>query len=200
MPSNAAIRFFSTMEDLGYLRALSIDRRLLPKSRLQKQILLHSYLTGVVAAWDAYIKAVIIEYMALIADPNDLRYSQLHGQISRMIESTLRKSNTPNFENSRNIFINLISYDPIGDCVWTDRGLSAVATRDRLNEILQVRHSFAHGFPIPSFGWNRTQSGQVRLSKSVIDDCLAFFRFIVSKYDRGISNCLRLNHGIISGW
>lgn len=186
--------------DLVHLRNAVNDVRIRPVGEQQKQVFLHSYLTGVVAAWDAYIKAVIKEYLGKITDPTDVRYSALYDLLNAFALASLEKLNTPNFENTRNVLISTTGYDPFADCVWTVRGLSGLATRERLNEILKVRHSFAHGFPMPSYTWNRSSSGQIRLTVIAVDDCRALLSFLVKKYDRGLGNTMQRIHGIDPRW
>lgn len=200
MPSIAAIQFTSRQTDLAFLRSIAIDSRLKPIADTQKQIFLHSYLTGVVASWDAYIKAVIKEYLGLITQPTDIRYHSIYTLLHKYASTSIEKLNTPNFDNTRNILISTTGYDPIGDCVWTPRGFSAIATRDRLNEILKVRHSYAHGFMMPSYSWNRTPTGHVRLTTTAVDDCKSLITFLVKQYDKGLNNIMISNHSITSGW
>lgn len=200
MPSNSAIKFNRRLNELLHLREIAIDVRIKPIQHQQKQVFLHSYLTGIVAAWDTYIKSIIKEYLSLITQPSDLRYNAIFSLLSKYALTSVDKLNTPNFENTRNILISTTGYDPINDSIWAIRNFNAIDTRERLNEILKVRHSFAHGFSMPSYSWNRSSSGQVRLTTIAVDDCKALLAFLVKQYDKGLRNNLRLVHGIDPGW
>jgi len=164
------------------------------------QIYYHSALALLVAAWEAYIENLTRVFISEIADPLNIKYLNIHNILSDRLEDYLKRFNTPSFENSRNLLVNYTGYDPIGDWVWTARRMNAVATRERLNEILKVRHSFAHGFSIPSFSWTQSPSGQVRLTASAIDDVNAFLRFIVKATDNGMKKYIRNHFGINTGW
>ncbi|MEH2169888.1 MAG: hypothetical protein V7K41_25205 [Nostoc sp.] len=95
-------------------------------------------------------------------------------------ERSLKQFNTPNADNSRNLLFQYTGYDPINDWVWSKRSMNALVTRQMLNDILQVRHSFAHGFPIPAFSWTQTPTGKVRLTAKAIKDVDALLQYLVA--------------------
>lgn len=47
-----------------------------------KVALLHAALATQVAAWDAYIKALSLEYFRATASPTDIRFSAMHDLLS----------------------------------------------------------------------------------------------------------------------
>lgn len=200
MPSNSAVKFNERISDLVHLRAIAVDNRIKPIQDQQKQVYLHSYLTGIVAAWDTYIKSVVKEFLTIVAMPTDIRYHAIYTSLEAFALSSIKKLNTPNFDNTRNILSSITGYDPIGDAVWSARGFNGLDTRDRLNEILQVRHSFAHGHPMPSYTWNRSSSGSVRLTTIAVDDCKALIMFLVKTYDNGLKRAILTTHRIDPGW
>jgi len=200
MPSNSAINFKYRISELLHLRNSAVDFRLRPIKDTQKQTYLHSYLAGVIAAWDSYIKAIVKEYMLKVSNPLDVRYHSIYTLLKDYTEQSIKKLNTPNAENSRNFLLSSVGYDPWTDWIWTPRAYTARATRDLLNEIFHVRHSFAHGFPMPSYSWNTSSSGKTRLTLTSVDNATELLKYLVLSTDDGISNHLQNVHAIVTGW
>ncbi|MEC5145792.1 HEPN domain-containing protein [Chitinophaga sp. 212800010-3] len=200
MPSNSAIKFHDRIGDLRHLRSLAIDSRIQPIQEKQKQVYLHSYLTGIVAAWDTYVKAITKEYLALISLPTDVRYMAVYNLLVGYTSTSIEKLNTPNADNVRNFLISTTGYDPISDWIWKARSLNGHQTRERLNEILKVRHSFAHGFSMPSYTWNQSKAGKTRLTTKAVDDATTLLSFLVQACDKGLKITLSTTHGIRVTW
>jgi hypothetical protein len=64
--------------------------------------------------------------------------------------------------------------------------MEGLDVRNRLNETLRVRHSFAHGFGMPAYDWTQVPSGRVRLTSKALQDVKAFFKNLVNATDRGM--------------
>ena len=91
-------------------------------------------------------------------------------------------------------------YDPINDWVWTRRGMVNQQVHERLNEILRVRHSFAHGFGMPDYDWTQSPSGRVRLTSKAIQETETFFRNLVKVTDRGMKAHIELTYKLANIW
>lgn len=200
MPSPAAIKYQSTVANARILRDTATDLRLRPIAMNQKQVYYHAALAAFVALWEAYLENLIRDFFQVTADPLNVKFHAIHSIARDAANQALRRFNTPNANNSRNLLARSSGYDPINDWVWTARGLNAVATRQRLDEILQVRHSFAHGFAIPGFRWNQTSTGRIRLTAQAIDDVQSFFNFLVTVSDRGMKQHIQTNYTITLTW
>lgn len=200
MPSPAAFKYKIASNTARTLRETATDPRLHPISRSQTQVYYHSALAAFVAAWDAYINELVRNFFTVTANPLDPKFHAVHSIARDTAERALEKFNTPNSENTRNLLIQNTGYDPIGDWVWSARSMSGLAVRQRLNEILRVRHSFAHGFAIPAYSWTQTPTGKVRLTAKVIDDVDAFFRHLVAVTDLGMKQHIQTIYGIVVPW
>ncbi len=158
MPSPPAIRYQASAVKAHTLRrGVSNSRLLTPPVDIQ--IYYHASLAAFVAAWEAYIENLVRDFFSVTADPLNTKFHAVHTIASEAAEKSLKRFNTPNSENSRCILVQTTGYDPLNDWVWIQRGMNALTTRQRLDEILQARHSFAHCFPIPRYSWNQTSTG-----------------------------------------
>jgi hypothetical protein len=66
--------------------------------------------------------------------------------------------------------------------------MNALAVRLRLNEILKVRHSLAHGFAMPGYVWPQAPSGKTRLALEALVWTRTFFNHIVTTMDIGLNH------------
>lgn len=186
MSSLSHVRFLSSVEAARDLRVVVKDARLRPISHAQKTRFLHAALAIYVAGWDSYLNQVTAEFVQKIANPTDAGYISLHSLISPIVEQKLKKFNTPNWENSRELLITCTGYDPISDWAWRKAHLNRQQSQDFLNGILKVRHSFAHGFAIPTFAWTQTPTGRIQLNDQALQRIERFFSHLVSATDNGL--------------
>ncbi len=162
MPSPAAIQFTALAKRSLALSEFGRDSRLRALSYESSQTCHHAALAGCVAAWDTYVKKLPQNFLAEIVDANQPHFLAIHSLLDARLVAALERFNTPNWENSRELIRAYTGYEPINDWVWPLRRMNSIAVRVRLNEILKVRHSFAHGFAMPAFQWNTSPSGRVR--------------------------------------
>jgi hypothetical protein len=196
MPSPAAKRFTAARSRATILHSAAGDPRLRPQNLGEREALCHAHLAAMAAAWNAYIVNVARDYGPATAAPMDIRYSANHSLMTSLLDRALKKFNTPNSENTREILTLYTGYDPINDWTWPERGFSGVQVRERLNEIFKVRHSFAHGFPIPALPWTQSAHGSVVLTKTASRMAEAFFANLVRRTDDGLRGHMRRVHGI----
>ncbi len=170
------------------------------KDQNLRYILLNASITINVAAWDSYLNNIIREFINKTSDPADNNFSNIHALLENNVGILLKKFNTPNSENARNILLRCTGYDPLPDWTWPQKGLSGLQVRELLNEILKVRHSFAHGFTMPHYSWNTDAHGNEYLSCSTLVFIESFFKNISKKTDDGLKNYLADNFSIANSW
>ena len=200
MASPAALNYMTAAGRIQTLREAATDKRLPPKLQDEKQVYYHAALAAYVAAWDAYINNLVRDFYDEIDSPSNSQFQAIYNLSWRATEKALERFNTPNAENTRSLLQQYTGYDPIGDWIWSRRRMVGVQVRGRLNEILQVRHSFAHGYPMPGYDWTQSKSGRVRLTSEAIRDTEAFFRNLVNATDYGMKMNIEGTFGIASFW
>lgn len=196
--SSVARRKFTAA--LGEISCLCQPGRLRPVPLQQRQLQYHAALALYVASWQAYLEGACQEFLLAIADPLDVRFSAIRDLLSVKIEMELKRFNTPNWQNCRNILVGATGYDPIGDWNWPRRSLSGLAFRHLIDEILQVRHSFAHGYAMPAYSWNQDSVGRARLALDAMTLVRGAFVQIVSVTDRGLSQQISSIYGSSRSW
>lgn len=197
MASPAATRYTLLSKDAAVI--LKADRSGL--ARVDQQALFGGAFVLQVAAWNAYTADLIGCFFQGVANPLSVNYHAMHTLARAAADAKLGRFNTPNAENTRNLILSCTGYDPWNDWQWAARGMNALATRVRLDEILKVRHSLAHGGPtMPGFAWNRSPSGQTRLTVSVLDWTRRFFNHLVATTDSGLRTHVVATFGIGAPW
>ena len=200
MSSPAASKYITDAGCIQTLRKTATDLRLRPMSYDEIQVYYHSALVAYVAAWEAYVNNLVRDFYAVIADPFNRRFQAIYTIAQQTAERALERFNTPNWENTRSLFVEYTGYDPIADWVWQRRGIASLQVRERLNEILKVRHSFAHGFGMPAYNWTQSPGGGVRLTSKAIQETEAFLKNLVNVTDKGMKAHILLTYKPASIW
>jgi hypothetical protein len=169
-----------------------------------KTLLLHAALATQVAAWEVYVKGVAGEYFAVTTKTADSSFSALHELLQDRMKAAAKKLNTPNSFNSREFLMTYTGFDPWSS--WTGAKFgstvfsNALLSRSRLDEILALRHSFAHGFTMPAHIWNVNTGGAAHLDCRIVGDCGRFFSDICHRTDSAFSNHIHQQHAITKPW
>ena len=192
MPSAAASTYTNAVSRIQTLRRAATDRRLRPLSRDEIWVYYHAGLTAYVAAWNAYIKNLVVDFYDMIVDPSDPKFLAVYTIARQRAENALTRFNTPNAENTRNILVWYTGYDPINTSLWIQR--------EKLDDIVEVRHSFAHGFDMPSNTWTQSLSKRGNLTSKGIQDVEAFFKNLVNVTDQGMKAHIETTYGLTNIW
>jgi hypothetical protein len=200
MPSAAANKAWQGLARHEALRRAATVVPFQPQSEDERQGLYHAALAAEVASWDAYINALVREFYTITAMPTNPTFSIIHQLAHNSAERLLERFNTPNWANSRNLLQQTTGYDPYGDWRWSRRNMNVQQLKIFLNEVLKVRHSFAHGFPIPAFTWTVSSGGRVRLTSKAILDIEALVKHLIKATDRGMKAHIQSNFNLSLPW
>jgi len=196
MPSSAANKYAQLSGRAAVI--LKADRHAF--SGQEVQAIYGATFVAQVAAWNAYVVGLVGCFFREVSDPTLARFHAMHTLARTAAERSLDRFNTPNAENTRTLLLTCCGYDPWSDWQWPVRRMNGLAVRERLNEILKVRHSLAHGFPMPGFSWTQNPSGQVRLTGKTLTWTRSFLAHLVSGTDRGMANHLTTVYGVPVPW
>ena len=169
-------------------------------TRREVQALYGAAFVSNVAAWNAYVVGLVGCFFQEVADPAAGNFHAMHTLANEASKLKLERFNTPNAENSRTLILTCTGYDPWPDWQWVARGMNALATRQRLNEILKVRHSFAHGYNLPGYVWTQSVTGETRLTLETLEWTRAFFNHLVKATDQGLKTHLHTGYTRIPAW
>lgn len=168
----------------------------------ERQIFYHANVAAWVAAWDTYLNKVTIEAITRTGDPLNGELQAMKALALESAARTLKRFNTPNFDNSRRVLIECVGWDPIAAWNWPRRMMTWQLVQERLNEILKVRHSFAHGLPIPVYGWLPNSGGNAYLNKECIGEVQKLLRHLAAETDAKLKSHMENNYGTFnsSSW
>lgn len=192
MSSSAFDNFFSTLRGAEELK--NAPKKVLgPRSsNKDRQFYYHASIAISVSAWDAYINNVVRDFYKITAASGGQQYVTIHNLSKDLSEQFLKKFNTPNWENSRNVLFYCTGFDPYAYWVWPSRNWSVQDVKDRLNQILRIRHSFAHGFGLPAYDWTISPRGYARLTFESTDETEKFFKNLVRQTEKGLQSYTNL--------
>ncbi|MGV9700770.1 HEPN domain-containing protein [Streptomyces sp. NPDC003483] len=189
MPSVARTNFRRAVDRAILLRkACCQQRRGRRLSDDVRQVHYHSHLAACVAAWEAYVESIVLEFLDRSSRPLDPAFSELRNLLRECTVNANKKFNTPNWDNSRNHVIRHTGFDPITSWSTAQSGSSSISAKTFLNDILLVRHSFAHGFPLPStVPWLTVDGSQRLLSVKNLKEVESFLKSLTAATDAGLS-------------
>jgi hypothetical protein len=195
MPSASAVLFFE-----GRKRARLLVRAA-RVTGVDKATALHAALAMLVAAWEGYLERLVLEAQGEVSDAANRGLSGVLALLKTLSESEIKRFNTPNADNARRLLSAYTGYDPINDWSWPNGNLNAIQTRQRLDEVLRVRHSFAHGAAIPgNISWARNRNRLGELTSRALWSTDSLLSHLVRATDAGMATHLNSVYGVSLKW
>ncbi|HEU4775777.1 MAG TPA: hypothetical protein VFS95_03065, partial [Telluria sp.] len=119
-------------------------------------------------------------------------------QFESLVEKLTGELNTPSWEKARDLILNITGMAPYSSWIWRPRFSTQNDTQMFLKGIMEVRHSFAHGFNTPSNIPGLRSPGQ--LDPQYVLDVFSCLEFFVATTDSLLEHELTHRHGCNSGW
>ena len=199
MQSTAHKRYLIALRAGRRLSVIATDRRLRPVKYEEAEPALHAALASYVSAWEVYVENSTTEFVQKLQASLTTEGSAVATILLAEASMAKSKFNTPNYENSRDLFLRFTGVDTYPVMASHRLALSGPQTRDRLNEILKVRHSFAHGAPIPAYAWLKRYGTTNRLTKTAVQMVETLITDLVRQVDAALERQLQqVFH--LSGW
>jgi len=164
----------------------------------------------IVAAWQAYIEKLLLEGLDVISsslrDPaagTPAWTLQAFKMRRSQVEIFVKKFNTPNDTNARDLLLDALGFNPWPAWEWRRgrRQWDVKEVRKRTNAWVLVRHSIAHGFDLPDdVTWLRGRNGRARLTLRLLKECRSHFQHLVSKTDAAFADHLVNEYGLARPW
>lgn len=165
---------------------------------LVDQTCLIAAVASAVGAWEGYLEGVLKEFVAKTRVFAQSRAWPLIAQFEVMVQKATNALNTPNWDKSREILIHVAGVDPYASWIWAPKFSSQPDTKEFFDGLMAVRHSFAHGFAVPSNIKELGQGGRLTVVYAgEVLDCLQFF---ASATDQLLEHELKYKHGSPAGW
>lgn len=199
MYSTAYKRYLIALRAGRRLSVIATDRRLRPVKYEEAEPALHAALASYVSAWEVYVENSTTEFVQKLQTNLASEGSAVATILLAEAIAAKSKFNTPNYENSRDLVLRFTGVDTYPVMASNRLTLTGPQTRDRLNEILKVRHSFAHGAPIPAYAWLQRYGTTNRLTKTAVQMVEALLTDLVRNVDIALEQQLKRVFRL-SGW
>lgn len=131
MASPAALRYTVAAARAQALRKAATNKHLRATlSHDEIQVYYHAALAAYVAAWEAYISSLVRGFYEIISGTLNPGSRAIYAIAQQLAERGLKRFNTPNWENTRNLLAQYTGYDPINDWKWMRRGMGSCSRRN----------------------------------------------------------------------
>lgn len=214
MPSNAHTQFGTQIGFVDQLIAIHGKLQTGQGRRHEQDAIHRAGVVMVVAAWESYIEKVVMEALVAIETnagvaagavaPPVPQWARHAFSLRRAeIAKGVKRFNTPDAVEVRDLMVNSLEFNPwphwswhAGPRQWEEKDM-----RDRLNEWVLIRHSVAHGFPLPNtIQWLKDPQGRPRLNLTLLRECKRFFVHLATQSDVAFAGFLHNHHGIPAPW
>lgn len=200
MPSRSLRQFTAAKRRAQRLAAVATDRRLRPMTYTDMEPPLHAALAAYVSGWEAYVEDVTVEFLDVLIALMEPKASAFAKTLRDEAARAVKRFNTPSFKDSRDLIYRFTGYDPITVMSAPRLGMTSAQAQTRLDEVLSVRHAFAHGRPVPSYPWLTRYAQASRLTRQSVRSVSLLLTELVQGVDRGLADYASQTFGITKIW
>ncbi len=151
-----------------------------------------------VGCWEGYIEAALREFVAKVRLQAHRRNWTMISIFEAMVDAKASNLNTPNWEQSRALLIEVTGMDPYASWSWAPKFTNQNDTKQYFDGIMKVRHAFAHGFAVPNDVPGVTAPGI--LDDNYVTDALSCLEFFAITTEGLLEYELLHRHTCVSGW
>lgn len=169
-----------------------------PSQDFTNQTLMRAAVAQAVGCWEGYLEEVLKEFVAKTRVQTHRRAWTLVVQFESLVHKLTSELNTPSWDKARELILNVTGMDPYSSWTWTPKFSSQNDTQAFLKGVMDVRHSFAHGFSTPMTIPGLVTPGA--LDSAYVADVHACFEFFATKTDFLLEHELTHRHGCTVGW
>lgn len=169
-----------------------------PSQAFTDACLLSASVAQAVGCWEGYLEAVLREFVSKTRVQAHRRAWTLIVQFESLVDKMASELNTPNWDKCRELVLNVTGMDVYPSWVWTPRFSNQTDTKAFFDGVLKVRHSFAHGFPVPNDVPGLMLPGI--LDPAYVADAIDCIQFFAKKTDALLEHELAHRHSCTSGW
>lgn len=169
-----------------------------PNQQFTDQALMRSAVAHAVGCWEGYLEEVLKEFVSKTRVQAHRRAWTLIVQFESLVHKLTGDLNTPNWEKARELIVNVTGMDPYGSWIWAPRFTNQNDTQAFLKGVMDVRHSFAHGYATPPNAPGLPAPGV--LDAGYVADVIACLTFLATTTDGLLEHELTHRHACIGGW
>ncbi|MFN9031511.1 MAG: hypothetical protein ACK54C_09395 [Betaproteobacteria bacterium] len=169
-----------------------------PSQQFTDQALLKAAVAQAVGCWEGYLEDVLKEFVSKTRVQAHRRAWTLIVQFESLVKKLTDELNTPNWEKARDLILNVTGMDPYASWIWAPKCSTRNDTQVFLKGVMDVRHSFAHGYETPTGIPGLAAPGV--LDPGYVQDVIDCLNFFAATTDALLEHELTHRHGCLAGW
>ncbi|MDH0049257.1 HEPN domain-containing protein [Comamonas terrigena] len=169
-----------------------------PTQQFTDQALLKAGIANAVGCWEGYLEEVLKEFVSKTRVHVHRRAWTLVVQFESLVQKLTADLNTPSWEKARELILNVTGMDPYASWIWAPRFANQTDTQAFMKGILDVRHSFAHGYTTPNNVPGLATPGV--LDAAFLADAVDCLSFLAKTTDDLLEHELTHRHSCANGW